>query len=308
MSDRTFYPSEKTQQQIRDGASRQDPGSNQNGKSWDVLVAFEGDSSSATYRANACSCYAGEHFSVTARRTEHEVDNIHPHPIQIEGPGPPRQRASELNFWPTDEASPWRVPNESFVDVLWTVIQELRAPTHGIIAVAGSTGSRKTAYARELARRYISERMRNCDDEDGPHIVTYEDPIESWFAYGPKGAADAGFSYTPRQKRVDVASLPDAVTDALRQKPSLLYVNEVRTVSDWRSLLFFAGTGHLAITTTHAGTLVEAFDRILAAAKARTPDERSRIASSIIAVVHLRKVEGELVPTMWVQTRAPALV
>lgn len=136
--------------------------------------------------------------------------------------------------------------------------------------------------------------------------MTYEDPIESWFAYSPEDASAAGFEYTPRQKAIDARSLGHAITDALRQKPALLYVNEIRGDGDWRSLLDFAGTGHLAITTTHAGSLIEAFERILDAAEADTPEKRRRIASRIVAVVHLRLFGEDVIPSLWVQS-SPAL-
>jgi hypothetical protein len=92
------------------------------------------------------------------------------------------------------------------------------------------------------------------------------------------------------------------VKDALRQKPAVLYVNEVREETDWQSLLYFAGTGHLAITTTHAGSLVETFERILKAARADTPAKRSEVAGRIVAIVHLRNHDEHLIPALWVQT------
>jgi len=202
----------------------------------------------------------------------------------------------DLKSWPAGEGDEYFEQNAKPIGLVWDRICEghEEEPRSGLIVIAGATGSGKTTYARELARRCIASRLR-----DGrPHIVTYEDPIESWFAYSPTDANREGFEYTPRQKGLDVDELQDCVADALRQKPALLYVGD----GDWSALLSFAGTGHLAITTTHAGSLTKTFERILAALHADTPADRSDVSSRIIAVLHVREVKKKRIPALWVQT------
>jgi Tfp pilus assembly pilus retraction ATPase PilT len=80
-------------------------------------------------------------------------------------------------------------------------------------------------------------------------------------------------------------------------------------VEDWSTLLRFAGTGHLTITTGHAGSLVETMAQILQAANVRTPAERSHVAGRIAALVHIRAHKPKsgtpdkvLVPAIWCRT------
>lgn len=160
-----------------------------------------------------------------------------------------------------------------------------------------------------------------------PHLVTFEDPIEA-FLYRPLDATDLdkdpdfptllmpgagpivadaivchkwlselprplvaqwhGYDYTPREKGKDVRDLAQGFSDALRQTPAVYFVGEVRDVKDWAAVLDFAGTGHLVVTTAHAGSLLEAMIKILTAVGADTAADRRRYASRIKAVVHLR--------------------
>src|SRR5207249_2189827 len=95
-----------------------------------------------------------------------------------------------------------------------------------------------------------------------------------------------GIDYTSRQKGIDVHDLKCASEDALRQTPAVFYIGEVRDASDWKEVLEFAGTGHLVVTTAHAGSLIEAMIKLLGAVDAKTPADRRRYAEKILAVVH----------------------
>jgi hypothetical protein len=298
MADLTFYPTPGVLRTL--GWIDRSPGAEPR-ESLDVMVSFTGGK---LYRAIVCSCYAGRRCAVTTRKTERDAgaDDF----PEIDWPRDVRQHRRSLRRWPGDSARATERKhgdqNREFVETTWGFrdAQRLRSE-HGLVVVAGETGARKTTYAREIARRHILTLLKKKDFER-PHIVTFEDPIESWFASSPGQARSCGFDYTPRQKGIDADDLEHAVTDALRQKPALLYVSEVRHEPEWTWLLDFASTGHLAITTTHAGSLVETFERILAAAKANTPAKRSEVAGRIIAIVHLKWIESALVPALWVQT------
>ena len=49
-------------------------------------------------------------------------------------------------------------------------------------------------------------------------------------------------------------------------------------------------TGHLVVTTSHAGSLIESIGNILQAARAVTPSDRSNKGGRLLAVVHLKAV------------------
>ena len=300
--DQTFYPKDKILDQL--GWTTPIAIATTAPPALDVMIAIERKGSRKLQRAIVCGCYAGQRCSVTARETDRFAKKTKtPFRLIAEPKTSYYKPGKGVSRWPSDGTTAQdrkrQGENRAFVEPLWSEIEKVKQQ-HGIIVIAGATGSRKTTLARELARRHINRVMERSSER--PHIVTYEDPIESWFADSPEQASRCGFEYTPRQKDVDVENLDNAVLHALRQKPALLYVNEVRSEHDWGSLLFFAGTGHLAITTTHAGSLVETFERILTATGADTPAKRAEIASRIVAVMHIRKIVNRLVPSLWVQT------
>ncbi|MBI3721564.1 MAG: Flp pilus assembly complex ATPase component TadA [Fimbriimonas ginsengisoli] len=87
----------------------------------------------------------------------------------------------------------------------------------------------------------------------------------------------------------DTEDLRHALSDALRQKPTALFLDEVRNTADWNHVLRFAGSGHLIVTTAHAGSLVEAMSWLLTAMNAKTPAARGAVAERILGLVHIRR-------------------
>jgi type II secretory ATPase GspE/PulE/Tfp pilus assembly ATPase PilB-like protein len=119
--------------------------------------------------------------------------------------------------------------------------------TSGAIVLAGPAGSGKTttiyACLRELAAR--SEGQRS--------LVTMEDPIESIVA----GAA---------QSQVNPAAgltLESGLKSLLRQDPEVIAIGEVRDRTTAEIALQSALTGHLIMTTFHAGSACEVIGRLL---------------------------------------------
>jgi len=179
------------------------------------------------------------------------------------------------------------------VDDLCAAIYSRISPSisdaHGLIIVSGATASGKSKIARGIIYKYLQTLVPNSKSPmRRPHLVTFEDPIDKLWADNPAEAKKTGIDYTPRELGADVESLDKAIQAALRQTPKIFFVGEIRRSQDWRHLLRFASTGHLAITTSHAGTLSEAMGQLFRAARASTPAARSEVASQLLALVHLR--------------------
>ncbi|HKG48620.1 MAG TPA: ATPase, T2SS/T4P/T4SS family [Pyrinomonadaceae bacterium] len=176
------------------------------------------------------------------------------------------------------------------------------APT-GLITVTGATDSSKSLITRGLiflylqaaAQEALSRKLRR------PHLVTFEDPIEQYYIKDPdkssapqnlevlnKLLAAINIDYTPREKRADADGLAAAIKDAKRQTPAVFFVGETRDADDWKALLEFGGSGHLVITTSHAGSVVEAMTQIFRHTKTENPSQRSEIARRILGVINLR--------------------
>lgn len=173
----------------------------------------------------------------------------------------------------------------------------------GLVTLTGATDSSKSLIARGLiflfmqaaAKDALEKRLRR------PHLLTFEDPIEEYYIKDP--AVDSvpanlqdrvdllaalNIDYTPRQRRLDSDNLARVIHDAKRQTPALLFVGETRDARDWTDLLSFAGSGHLVLTTSHAGSVTEAMSQILRETRTETPSQRSEVARRIIGIVNIR--------------------
>lgn len=226
-------------------------------------------------RALACPCYQRKKWSVTFRMTQQ---------------------------WPEKETG------VIFLNKIITISEMLRRMIfesgqrghHGLIVISGRTASCKS----QIAQKLIEKHLEGLEDKRAVHFPTFEDPIERQFNI-------PGVNYTPREKGRDVSNLEEAINNALRQKPAVLFVGETRDPKEWEILLKFAGTGHLVVTTAHAGSLVEAMGNILQATRAGDPTARSEVGERLLAVIHLKpgKVAGYgkrsvglLIPTLWRRT------
>ena len=188
---------------------------------------------------------------------------------------------------------------------------------HGAILIAGRTKSAKSLIARGLIHKFISHKptytsLTNLHDRR-PHLVTCEDPIEGEFRERVSQLTDwpAVIDYTPRDRVAgDYSTLQEAFNDALRQTPACFFVGETRDEKDLKTLLHFAGTGHLVVTTTHAGSLTDLFTKVFQATNSRTAADRGLVGQRILAVVHLQQVTvggtakypkrfDVVLPTLW---------
>jgi Tfp pilus assembly pilus retraction ATPase PilT len=80
------------------------------------------------------------------------------------------------------------------------------------------------------------------------HIITYEDPIEFEYPTNLKALV------SQRDMRKDMVSELIGLKSNLRQKPSLLLVQEIRQPEEAVLLLILASLGLRVITTIHAGS------------------------------------------------------
>jgi type II secretory ATPase GspE/PulE/Tfp pilus assembly ATPase PilB-like protein len=126
-------------------------------------------------------------------------------------------------------------------------LRTLLAETSGAILVSGPAGSGKTttlyACLRELARQTAGQRS----------LVSIEDPIE----VAVEGVA---------QSQVRPASGLDLATGLrflMRQDPEVIMVGEIRDRPTAEAALQASLTGHLVLSTFHAGSAAETAGRLL---------------------------------------------
>lgn len=262
----------------------------------------------AESRVLACSCCEGQFWSVTVRSSEGRAHKNRKAPA----PAKRHDRKWTSLYAPSDSRKP---PNLFSIAEVVDPLQRLLFPRGceptGAIFVTGETASAKSQVARALVHYRLSQLLREYLDawpkqeSDGyprrPHLVTVEDPIEKWlfdkktflksFRRSRGTLSRWSVDYTPRALNVDVVDIKSGLFDALRQTPRVVYVGESRKDKDIYEVMKFAGTGHLVVTTAHAGSLTEAMARILKAMEATTSADRAVVAERVLGLVHMRRVE-----------------
>ncbi|MFA7244991.1 MAG: PilT/PilU family type 4a pilus ATPase [Candidatus Magasanikbacteria bacterium] len=118
----------------------------------------------------------------------------------------------------------------------------------GLVLIVGPTGHGKSTTLASM----INEINKNRKS----HIITIEDPIEFIFA-------DDKSLIEQREVGTDTNSFASALKHVLRQDPNVILVGEMRDLETISIALTAAETGHLVLSTLHAGSAAEAIERII---------------------------------------------
>lgn len=118
----------------------------------------------------------------------------------------------------------------------------------GLVLVVGPTGSGKTTSLASM----IDHRNKNGNG----HIITVEDPIE--YVHQHRNCI-----VTQRDVGIDTYSFAIALKNALRQRPDVVVIGEIRDREVMEQAIYFAETGHLCLATLHANNSNQAIERAL---------------------------------------------
>jgi len=137
----------------------------------------------------------------------------------------------------------------SFTDLkLPKVLERLSMEKRGLILVTGMTGSGKSTTLAAM----IDHRNRNVKG----HILTVEDPIEYFHDHKQSVV-------TQREVGVDTESFAIAMKNAMRQRPDVILVGEIRDREVMEQALTASETGHLCLSTIHTNNSYQAIERIV---------------------------------------------
>jgi twitching motility protein PilT len=141
-----------------------------------------------------------------------------------------------------------RVPTLDELSIATHISTQLRrlGQRDGLILISGPTGHGKTTMCFSLLKDYLQR--------FGGVGITVEDPVE-YALDGPVG--ENGYCYQVQVEKDEDWATP--LKRALRWTPRYLLVGEVRSPRAAEQILRAATTGHLVITTIHAGSVEESF-------------------------------------------------
>ncbi len=180
---------------------------------------------------------------------------------------------------------------------LLATLRGLLDKTSGVILATGPAGSGKTTTIYACLRELLDK------SAGGRSLVTLEDPIEVAVDGVDQSQVSTAAGFT-----MDVG-----LRSLLRQDPEVMMVGEIRDRQTAETVFQASLTGHLVLTTFHAGSTAQAISRLI-----DMGIEPYLLRSGILAIVCqrlLRKLcacarpasgEGELLGLAVVQARVPA--
>jgi len=127
------------------------------------------------------------------------------------------------------------------------VLDDIVAKPSGLVMVVGPTGSGKTTTLYSILNSLNSEERK---------IITIEDPVEYQFP---------GITQIPvrSSEHGEDAKFGDKLRATLRLDPDIIMVGEIRDNDTAKTALQASLTGHLVLSTYHAGSASEALTRLM---------------------------------------------
>lgn len=143
---------------------------------------------------------------------------------------------------------PETIPSFDELQIPTESMEKLAKLHFGLILVTGMTGSGKSTTVASLVDWINQHRSL--------HVLCIEEPVE--FVHKSKKAV-----ISQRDVGEDVGSFAEAVRGALRHDPDVIVIGEMRDSDTIRAAINAAATGHLVISTLHAGTAYEVVNRVV---------------------------------------------
>lgn len=156
------------------------------------------------------------------------------------------------------------------------ILEKLSLTKRGLILLTGMTGSGKTTTLASMLD------YRNSNSHG--HILTIEDPIEYYHDHKMS-------VITQREVGVDTEGYSIALKNALRQRPDVILVGEIRDRDVMEQALTASETGHLCLSTIHTNNAYQAIERIVN----MFPEEgqsqiRNNLAMNLRAIISQRLI------------------
>ena len=162
---------------------------------------------------------------------------------------------------------------------------------NGLILVTGATGSGKSTTLAAL--------LNKMNEEKSIHIITLEDPVE--FVHPHKKS-----TFNQRELGSDFDAFSSGLRAALRQRPKVILVGEMRDRETVEIGLSAADTGHLVLSTLHTVDAGQTINRIVGMFSQEEEHQiRRRLADTVRWIICQRllpKVGGGRVALLEIMT------
>lgn len=129
-----------------------------------------------------------------------------------------------------------------------SILKKVALEKSGIILIGGTVSSGKTTT--------VAAMLRTMNENVHKHILTIEDPVEYLHE-------DKQCLIQQREIGQDVESYNSALKYVVRQSPDVVVIGEMRDAESFSFALSAAEVGRLVISTIHAQSAGQVFDRIL---------------------------------------------
>jgi twitching motility protein PilT len=150
-------------------------------------------------------------------------------------------------------------------------IRSMLEAARGIILVTGPTGSGKTTS--------IAAMLDHLNATRSSHIVTIEEPIE--YQLDRKQSI-----ISQKEVPTDTPNFFSGLREALRQKPDVIMVGEIREFESADTVLHAGESGHLVLATMHTNSAIGAITKLLSFFPPEQREQRANaLANSLIGVV-----------------------
>jgi twitching motility protein PilT len=151
-------------------------------------------------------------------------------------------------------------------------VKTLLEASKGIILVTGPTGSGKTTT--------IASMLDHLNATRNAHIITIEEPIEYQLQRRQS-------IISQKEVPTDTASFSSGLREALRQKPDILMVGEIRDFDTADTVLHAGESGHLVLATMHTSSAASAITKLLAFF---SPEQRAQraamLANALVGIIY----------------------
>ena len=162
------------------------------------------------------------------------------------------------------------IPTVESLKLPRTLLATVGKPS-GLFLFVGQTGSGKSTSIAALVNK-VNETQPTA-------IYTLESPIE--YVYPASKSL-----VIQREVGTHVESFALGIENAKRSHPRIIVVGEILNVETARSALLAAASGHLVVSTMHAGSTAEAIDTLISMfTPAEQPLVRTQIAQVLLSIV-----------------------